>query len=90
MVMNASSTLDRRLADNEYLAGDYTISYMAVALYGGLAENAIYGDAGTFLDVQSYKNPQRWTTPSARPAVARSHGQPHPSGDPAGQLRRTP
>ncbi|MGM4922204.1 glutathione-dependent disulfide-bond oxidoreductase [Tardiphaga sp. 804_B3_N1_9] len=82
--------LDRRLADNEYLAGkDYTIADMAVfPWYGGLAENAIYGDAGTFLDVQSYKNLQRWTrTIAARPAVKRGRMVNRTSGDPAGQLR---
>ncbi|WPO39832.1 glutathione-dependent disulfide-bond oxidoreductase [Tardiphaga sp. 42S5] len=82
--------LDHRLADNEYLAGkDYTIADMAVfPWYGGLAENAIYGDAGTFLDVQSYKNLQRWTkTIAARPAVKRGRMVNRTSGDPAGQLR---
>jgi GST-like protein len=82
--------LDRRLADNEYLAGkDYTIADMAVfPWYGGLAENAIYGDAGTFLDVQSYKNLQRWTrTIASRPAVKRGRMVNRTSGDPAGQLR---
>jgi len=82
--------LDRRLADNEYLAGkDYTIADMAIfPWYGGLAESAIYGDAGTFLDVQSYKNLQRWTkTIAARPAVKRGRMVNRTSGDPAGQLR---
>jgi len=82
--------LDRRLADNDYLAGkDYTIADMAVfPWYGGLAESAIYGDAGTFLDVQSYKNLQRWTrTIAARPAVKRGRMVNRTSGDPAGQLR---
>jgi GST-like protein len=82
--------LDRRLADNEYLAGkDYSIADMAVfPWYGGLAESAIYGDAGTFLDVQSYKNLQRWTkTIAARPAVKRGRMVNRTSGDPAGQLR---
>ncbi|WP_371420947.1 glutathione-dependent disulfide-bond oxidoreductase [Tardiphaga sp.] len=82
--------LDRRLADNDYLAGkDYTIADMAVfPWYGGLAESAIYGDAGTFLDVQSYKNLQRWTrTIATRPAVKRGRMVNRTSGDPAGQLR---
>ncbi|MES2030399.1 MAG: glutathione-dependent disulfide-bond oxidoreductase [Pseudomonadota bacterium] len=82
--------LDRRLADNDYLAGkDYTIADMAVfPWYGGLTESAIYGDAGTFLDVQSYKNLQRWTRAiAARPAVKRGRMVNRTSGDPAGQLR---
>jgi GST-like protein len=73
--------LDRQLANNEFIAGkDYSIADMAIfPWYGGLAESAIYGDAGTFLDVQSYKNLQRWTrTIAARPAVKRGRmGQSH-------------
>jgi GSH-dependent disulfide-bond oxidoreductase len=66
--------LDRHLADNQYVAGvDYTIADMAIwPWYGGLALGQAYGDAGTFLDVQSYKNVQRWTAEiAARPAVKR-------------------
>jgi len=65
--------LDRRLADNEYLAGDvYTIADIAVwPWYGGLAKGVIYG-AGEFLNVQQYANVQRWTDAIAkRPAVKR-------------------
>ncbi|WNV10308.1 glutathione-dependent disulfide-bond oxidoreductase [Tardiphaga sp. 709] len=82
--------LDRQLTNNEFIAGkDYSIADMAIfPWYGGLAENAIYGDAGTFLDVQSYKNLQRWTgTIAARPAVKRGRMVNRTSGDPAGQLR---
>ena len=82
--------LDRQLANNEFIAGkDYSIADMAIfPWYGGLAESAIYGDAGTFLDVQSYKNLQRWTkTIAARPAVKRGRMVNRTSGDPAGQLR---
>ena len=63
--------LDRRLADNEYLAGDdYTIADIAVwPWYGGLAKGLLYG-GGEFLQVQDYKNVQRWTDAIAeRPAV---------------------
>ena len=53
--------LDRRLAGNEYLAGsDYTIADIAVfPWYGGLAKGWLYG-AAEFLQVQDYKNVQRW------------------------------
>jgi GST-like protein len=65
--------LDRRLAESEYLGGDeYTIADMAVwPWYGLLAKGGAY-EAGEFLDVQSYKNVQRWTDQiGARPAVKR-------------------
>lgn len=65
--------LDRRLAEAEYFAGDdYSIADMAIwAWYGVLAQGKIY-DAGEFLDVDSYKNVQRWQkTIAARPAVIR-------------------
>jgi GST-like protein len=82
--------LDRRLKDNEYLAGkEYTIADIAVwPWYGGLAEGKLYGDSATFLDVQSYKNVQRWTAQiAARPAVKRGRIVNRTSGDPASQLR---
>ncbi len=65
--------LDRRLAEAEYLAGDeYTIADMAVwPWYGLLAKGGAY-ESGEFLDVQSYKNVQRWTDQiGKRPAVKR-------------------
>jgi len=65
--------LDRRLAEVEYLAGpEYTIADMMVwPWYGLLAKGGAY-EAGEFLDVQSYKNVQRWTALiNARPAVKR-------------------
>lgn len=65
--------LDRRLAEVEYFAGDeYSIADMAIwAWYGVLAQGKIY-DAGEFLDVDSYKNVQRWQKAiAARPAVIR-------------------
>jgi GST-like protein len=65
--------LDRRLADVEFLAGDaFTIADMAVwPWYGGLAKGLLYG-AGEFLQVQDYKNLQRWTDLiGQRPAVKR-------------------
>jgi GSH-dependent disulfide-bond oxidoreductase len=65
--------LDRRLAQSPYLAGDdYTIADIAVwPWYGALAQGLIY-NAGEFLQVQAYKNVQRWTEQIAqRPAVQR-------------------
>jgi GST-like protein len=80
--------LDRRLADNEYLAGhEYTIADMATwPWYGALAKGLIYG-AGEFLSVHEYKNVQRWTDAIAkRPAVKRGRMVNRISGDPASQL----
>src|SRR5271155_1405344 len=53
--------LDRRLAENEYLAGDtYTIADIAVfPWYGGLTKGWLYG-AAEFLSVQDYMNVLRW------------------------------
>src|SRR3546814_931733 len=80
--------LDRRLAENEYLAGgDYTIADIAVfPWYGGLAKGWQYG-AAEFLSVQDYKHVQRWAdTILARPAVARGRMVNRVSGDPSKQL----
>ena len=80
--------LDRRLADNEFLAGnEYTIADMATwPWYGALAKGLVYG-AGEFLSVQEYKNVQRWTDAIAkRPAVKRGRMVNRISGDPASQL----
>lgn len=54
--------LDRRLSETTYIAGeDYTVADMAIwPWYGILVQGKIY-DAGEFLDVESYKNVQRWT-----------------------------
>ena len=80
--------LDRRLAETEYVAGaDYTIADMAIwPWYGGLAKGRQYG-AGEFLNVQEYKNVQRWADLiGERPAVKRGRMVNKTSGDPAGQL----
>jgi GST-like protein len=80
--------LDRRLANNEYLAGDvYTIADIAVwPWYGGLAKGVLYG-AGEFLAVQEYKNLQRWAGAIAqRPAVQRGRIVNRTWGDPSSQL----
>src|SRR5438309_10124390 len=65
--------LDRRLGETEYVAGnEYTIADMAIwPWYGGLAKGLQY-EAGEFLQVQDYKNVQRWTKAiGERPAVKR-------------------
>ena len=80
--------LDRRLADNEYVAGaDYTIADMAIwPWYGALAKGLLYG-AGEFLGVDEYSNVQRWTDAIAkRPAVKRGRMVNRTWGDPASQL----
>ncbi len=80
--------LDRRLADNAYLAGDeYTIADMAVwPWYGALVKGSVY-DAAEFLSVHEYKNVLRWTDRIAeRPAVQRGRRVNRAWGDPASQL----
>lgn len=81
--------LDRRLAESEYIAGsDYTIADIAIwPWYGGLAKGWQYG-AAEFLQVQDYKNVQRWADQVyARPAVKRGRMVNRMSGDPSEQLR---
>ena len=81
--------LDRHLADNQFMAGDeYSIADMAIwPWYGTLALGKIYDDSGTFLDVQSYKNVQRWTAEiAARPAVKRGRVVNRVSGPESEQL----
>ena len=80
--------LDRRLADNEFLAGaDYTIADMAVwPWYGVLAKGLIY-DAGEFLQVQEYAHVQRWADAiGERPAVKRGRMVNRSFGEPSSQL----
>ena len=80
--------LDRRLADNRYLAGDeYTIADMAVwPWYGALAAGKLY-EAGEFLDVESYEHVQRWTREIyERGPVKRGRMVNRAWGDPASQL----
>jgi GST-like protein len=81
--------LERRLAESPYLAGDeYSIADIAVwPWYGNMAKGEAY-NSGEFLQVQEYKNLQRWTaTIGARPAVIRGRMVNRISGDPAHQLR---
>ena len=80
--------LDRRLAENEYLAGgDYTIADMAVwPWYGGLAKGWLY-EAAEFLQVQAYRNVQRWADAIwQRPAVRRGRMVNRATGELSGQL----
>ncbi len=80
--------LDRRLADNEYLAGgEYSIADIAVwPWYGSLARGMIYG-AGEFLQVEEYRHVQRWTELiGSRPAVQRGRMVNRTFGEPASQL----
>lgn len=80
--------LDRRLAESEYIAGaEYTIADMAIwPWYGVLAKGQIY-EAGEFLQVQDYKNVQRWTALIGnRPAVQRGRMVNRVSGELSGQL----
>jgi GST-like protein len=80
--------LDRHLAENTYMAGDeYTIADIAIwPWYGAVAKGETYG-AGEFLQVQDYKNLNRWTDAIAqRPAVKRGRMVNRPYGNPASQL----
>ena len=80
--------LDRRLADNEYLAGkEYTLADISVwPWYGALAKGLIY-NAGEFLSVQDYKHVLRWTNQIAgRPAVSRGRMVNRTFGEPSSQL----
>ncbi len=80
--------LDHRLAGTEYLAGgDYTIADIATwPWYGGLAKGWLY-EAAEFLQVQEYKNVQRWADAiGERPAVQRGRMVNRVTGEPASQL----
>ena len=81
--------LDRHLAESEYFAGDeYSIADMAIMpWYGSLVMGMIY-DAAEFLQVQEYKNVQRWTAQIyTRPAVQRGVKVNRTFGAPENQLR---
>tara|TARA_R110001583_G_scaffold24480_9_gene89299 strand:+ start:1372 stop:2250 length:879 start_codon:yes stop_codon:yes gene_type:complete len=80
--------LDRRLADNRFIAGDeYTIADMAIwPWYGALVANKIY-EAAEFLETHTYTNVLRWTHEIAeRPAVQRGRMVNRAWGDLATQL----
>lgn len=80
--------LDRRLGEAEFLGGsEYSIADMATwPWYGQLVQGKLY-EAGEFLDVESYKNLQRWTEQIAeRPAVIRGRKVNRPFGPLEDQL----
>ncbi|MCM5569483.1 glutathione-dependent disulfide-bond oxidoreductase [Burkholderiaceae bacterium FT117] len=80
--------LDRRLAENRYLAGDdYTIADMAVwPWYGALVKGQLY-EAGEFLQVQEYGHVIRWADLIAeRPAARRGRMVNRTWGQPSSQL----
>ena len=80
--------LDRRLADNEYLAGsDYTIADMAVWPWYGVMVKGVMYDAAEFLSVHEYKNLLRWANAiGERPAVRRGRMVNRSFGEPSSQL----
>lgn len=81
--------LERRLADNPYVAGDeYTIADMAIwPWYGALVRGELY-DAAEFLQVNEYPHLIRWADEIAsRPAVQRGRMVNRVSGPPESQLR---
>jgi GSH-dependent disulfide-bond oxidoreductase len=80
--------LDRRLADNEYMAGpEYTIADIAIwPWYGGLVQGRLY-EAGEFLSVQDYRHVRRWADAiGERPAVKRGRIVNRAFGEPSEQL----
>jgi GST-like protein len=66
---------------------DYSIADIAIwPWYGALAKGLLYG-SGEFLQVQEYRNVQRWADAiGARPAVQRGRMVNRVMGDPASQL----
>ncbi len=87
-VKRQMDVLDRHLKDNEFLAGDeYSIADMGTfPWYGGMARGVLY-EAGEFLQVEDYKNVQRWAKQlNARPGVKRGMMVNRPYGEPETQL----
>ena len=81
--------LDKRLAENHYVAGDaYTIADMAIwPWYGVLTTGSLYG-AAEFLDVQTYTNLLRWFEEiGSRSAVVRGRMVNRSNGPLEDQLR---
>jgi GST-like protein len=88
-VKRQMDVLDRQLAKTTFIAGeDYTIADMAIwPWYGQLALDRSYPDAGTFLEVETYTNVQRWAKAiAARPAVIRGRMVNRTNGAPHEQL----
>jgi GSH-dependent disulfide-bond oxidoreductase len=80
--------LDRRLADNEYMAGpEYTIADIAIwPWYSALVQGRLY-EAGEFLSVQDYRHVRRWADAiGERPAVKRGRIVNRAFGEPSEQL----
>jgi GST-like protein len=87
-VKREMDVLDRRLAENRFIAGDdYTIADIAIwPWYGALAKGLLY-EAGEFLQVQEYTHVQRWAEELAqRPAVQRGRMVNRVMGAPESQL----
>jgi GST-like protein len=87
-VKRQMDVLNRRLADQRYLAGDeYTVADIAAwPWYGAMAKGLLY-DAGEFLSVQEYTHVIRWADEvGQRPAVKRGRMVNRVMGDPASQL----
>lgn len=80
--------LDRHLAENAWMAGDYSIADMAIwPWYGNLVLGRSYPEADKFLDVVIYTNLKRWADAiEARPAVKRGRIVNKVSGDPSDQM----
>lgn len=81
--------LDRRLADNQFIAGEeYTIADMAIwPWYGALVTNKVY-EAAEFLETHTYTHVLRWTNEIAsRPAVKRGRMVNRTWGDPDEQVQ---
>ena len=64
--------LDTRLADNEFVAGEYSIADMAIwPWYGKIVIGTSY-NAQEFLNIEEYSNVRRWAEQlAARPGVQR-------------------
>ncbi len=81
--------LNRRLADNEYIAGpDYTIADIAIwPWYGGIALGRSYPGGDEFLATHEYEHLMRWAKQlDARPAVKRGRIVNKLTGDESEQL----
>jgi len=79
--------LDRHLAQNAWMAGDYSLAYMAIwAWYGNLVLGRAY-NAAEFLDVASYTHVVAWAQKiDARPATVRGRMVNRSWGAPQEQL----